>query len=142
MEKTAKKKFRLPISAYLLYLLLVSVLLTGVSLSKYVASTEGIDSARVAKFDVSLSGGSSVSLEAEGSQTQTLTVKNDSEVSVRCSLVAANVPAGVTVSYNPTSVDIAPGESKTVNVTFTAAADIPNEISANIGIDVQAEQID
>lgn len=45
-----KKSRRLPIHVILGYLLLLTVLLTGVTVSKYVTSTPGGDSARVAAF--------------------------------------------------------------------------------------------
>ncbi|MBR5512981.1 MAG: hypothetical protein IKV85_03210 [Ruminococcus sp.] len=50
MEKK-NKKFRLPLRAWLLYLVLVAFLSTGVTLSKYVTSTQGGDGARIIKFD-------------------------------------------------------------------------------------------
>lgn len=54
MEKKIKK-FRLPLRAWLLYLVLVAFLSTGVTLSKYVTSTQGGDSARIIKFgDISI----------------------------------------------------------------------------------------
>ncbi len=49
MEKKIKK-FRLPLRAWLLYLVLVAFLSTGVTLSKYVTSTQGGDGARIIKF--------------------------------------------------------------------------------------------
>lgn len=45
-----KKHTRLPIRAYLSYLLAATVVFTGVTFSKYVATSSAGDSARVAKF--------------------------------------------------------------------------------------------
>lgn len=45
-----KKRFHLPIRAYVLYLVIISVILTGVTLSRYTASSGGSDTARVAKM--------------------------------------------------------------------------------------------
>lgn len=46
----AKRKIHIPLRAYLLYLLLITFVLTGVTFSKYVTSTYGGDSARVAEL--------------------------------------------------------------------------------------------
>lgn len=45
-----KVKFHLPLRAYLLYLVLVSLVLTGVTFSRYITSSYGGDSARVVKM--------------------------------------------------------------------------------------------
>ena len=47
-EQKKKKRVRLPLRAYLLYLLVVTFALTGVTFSRYVASSDGGDAARVA----------------------------------------------------------------------------------------------
>lgn len=47
-SKPEKKKFRLPIKAYLMYFIVATILFTGVSLSKYAVSSGGSDSAGVA----------------------------------------------------------------------------------------------
>ncbi|MGN0165551.1 MAG: hypothetical protein ACI39R_05155 [Lachnospiraceae bacterium] len=46
-----KNKNRLPVRAYLIYLSVFLFLLTGVTFSKYVASSNGTDSARVASIE-------------------------------------------------------------------------------------------
>ncbi len=49
MEKQNKKaRLRLPLRAYILYLLLVAFALTGVTFSRYVTTSDGGDAARVA----------------------------------------------------------------------------------------------
>ncbi len=47
-EQKKKNRVRLPLRAYLLYLLVVTFALTGVTFSRYVASSDGGDAARVA----------------------------------------------------------------------------------------------
>lgn len=47
-EQKKKKRVRLPLRAYLLYLLVVTFALTGVTFSRYVTSSDGGDAARVA----------------------------------------------------------------------------------------------
>lgn len=47
-EKTSKNKLRLPLRAYLSYILLATLLFTGVSFSKFATTSSGQDSARVA----------------------------------------------------------------------------------------------
>lgn len=48
--KKNNKKFRLPLRAWLMYIILVAFLSTGVTLSKYVTSSKGGDMARIIKF--------------------------------------------------------------------------------------------
>lgn len=45
-----KKRIRLPVHVYLLYLLVATLIVTGVTFSKYLTSTNAGDSARVAAF--------------------------------------------------------------------------------------------
>ena len=45
-----KKRFHLPLRAYLLYLFLISLMLTGITFSSYISSSYGSDEARVAKI--------------------------------------------------------------------------------------------
>lgn len=47
-EQKKKNRVRLPLRAYLLYLLVVTFALTGVTFSRYVVSSDGRDAARVA----------------------------------------------------------------------------------------------
>lgn len=47
-----KNKMRLPLSAYLIYLLVLTTLITGVSFSSYVASSGAVEEARVAVMAV------------------------------------------------------------------------------------------
>ena len=55
-QKEKKKRIRLPFSAVLMYLLLIAILLSGVTFSRYVTGTAVADSARIAYMkDVSIS---------------------------------------------------------------------------------------
>ena len=49
MAKVKTKGGRLPVRAYLLYLLLISFMLTGVTFSRYITSSRGDEGARVVK---------------------------------------------------------------------------------------------
>lgn len=50
MFREKRRRVKLPLRAYLLYLALMSFLLTGVTFSKYVTRSSGGDSARVVKY--------------------------------------------------------------------------------------------
>lgn len=55
MMKSNKRKFTLPLRAWLLYLIVIAFLSTGVTLSRYVTSTNGNDGAGVIAFhDISI----------------------------------------------------------------------------------------
>lgn len=49
-NKKKNERFKLPLRAYLLYIAVVTFVLTGVTFSKYIISTSGADNARVATF--------------------------------------------------------------------------------------------
>ena len=56
IKKSKKKRIKLPFSAVLIYLLLIAILLSGVTFSRYVTGTTVADSARVAYMkDISIS---------------------------------------------------------------------------------------
>lgn len=48
-----KRKFHLPLSAWLSYLVIATLILSSISLARYTAATEDNSSARVAGFGVS-----------------------------------------------------------------------------------------
>lgn len=62
-----KKKARLPLSAYVTYLLIVTMIFTGVSFSKYATTASSESSARVAGFNVSVTEKSEVLAKNEES---------------------------------------------------------------------------
>lgn len=87
-----KKKFRLPLSAYLSYLLVACLLAMGVTFSGYVSSAGGSDSARVAKFEIEATSDGqdfpavliSAPLEPGETVIKKFTVTNKSETTVEC----------------------------------------------------------
>jgi len=108
-ENSPPQKRSIPIIRYLVYLLIVTTTITGISLSKYSTSISGEDSAKVAKFDVDVSlvstspplnndlGPNTDYIAYDSgilSKTYTFTVTNHSEVSVRARAVAEH-------KYNP-----------------------------------------
>lgn len=62
-EKRNKKRIRLPMSAYLIYLLVATLMFTGASFSSYVTNSEDGDSARVAAFRIHMDGDENGNLE-------------------------------------------------------------------------------
>lgn len=146
MERNGKKKrFRLPISAYITYLLLASFLLTGVTFSKYIAKTSSIDEVRVAKFGIEKSASdASFELEAGGTENYTFTVRNTSDVTLKYNLVLENLPAGIGVTVDDGKAygeerTLAVGGSEELTLTFTAAADAES-VEGSVAISVYAEQ--
>ncbi len=105
-KQNKKQKFRLPLSAWLSYLVAVTLLLGSVSLAKYTASTTDSSAARVAKFEVSAGPTGSrpekISLNTVERNTATypFTVHNTSEVVVTYTVILKNVPKGIDVSFN------------------------------------------
>jgi len=83
------EKFRLPLSAYLCYLLVATLLFTGVSFSKFASAAGGSDTARVAKFSVDAAAYEDNTLTMNcksiinaGADSYIFTVTSDSEVTV------------------------------------------------------------
>lgn len=89
-----KQKVRLPISAYLSYLLIATLLLTGVSFSKYATTGSADDSARVAL----------VMLDGRGTSETTLSLGDGTESAIY-EFYITNESAG-TISEVPLSYTI------------------------------------
>lgn len=109
--------FRLPLHAYLLYLLVATFLFTGVTFSSYVTTASGGDSARVAAGVLDVSSASpNISLGPENPTAEyTFTVSNYKDG--QCSEVAVQYDVTVTLDEPlPEGVSIQLG-SKTVNTT-------------------------
>lgn len=159
----------LPPYVYLGYLLLCTLLVTGVSLSSYLSQAKDSASARIAAGAISITtvSGSPVTLDnTNGSASGSLTFNvsnNDagavSEVAIRYDIVIqANLPAGVTMTLDEKTPSqsgntytfsnmgtFAAGKSQTIlhTLTFTGNFTAINASSEkNIDISVQAEQID
>ena len=85
-KKTGRK---IPFVAWLGYLLVVTMVVTGVTFSGYVSKSGGEDSARVAKFDVTenipVTYTTALTGMYPGSEnSQDFTVTSNSEVTVAC----------------------------------------------------------
>lgn len=149
-----KKAPRLPLSAYLSYLLVATFLFTGVSFSKFATTASGSDRARVAGFRVTVSGQQASAEDIElsvgdesSSGTYTFTVNNGSEVTVRYQLILENLPAGVVAVVSDgnalsTFRTLAPQNQEELTLTFTAAVDATAVDDQTVTVRVYAEQVD
>ena len=128
-HSTEKKKQSLPLIRYLIYLLLVTVTITGVSLSRYSTSVSTDDVARVAKFDVVVSpavpSGDVSAHAANGNKVYSFNVTNYSDVTVEVQLFVdsynTNQPTVTYVGSDPPVngwFRLAPNASRTVDVTI------------------------
>ena len=92
----------LPPAVYLAYLLILSLVLTGVTFSGYITSASGKDGARVAKFEIVTEQKLyETSIEADLIPGETkdvsLQIQNKSEVAVKCRILAANLTGNLPV---------------------------------------------
>lgn len=108
---TAKRP---PLFVYLGYILVASVLATGVTLSGYVSSTMGNDQARVAKFEIVEPGYQEVLVTADlvpGEQkSQVLEVQNKSEVAVEYTIAVKNTTNNLPLTFTVDGVGETGGE--------------------------------
>lgn len=99
-----RNSFHLPLSAWLSYLFIATLLFGSVSLARFTASTSGMDTARAAKFSVSAAvlGNASESMLLNPSENSSaayiFTVENQSEVVTEYRVIVSNVPVGVRVT--------------------------------------------
>ena len=159
-KKLLAEKRPMPIIRYLIYLLILTVTVTGVSLSRY-STTSAFkgDSARVADFDVEVTHdywnfGQNIDIDSvfnlPSGREYVFTVTNHSEVAVRARLIIENcnlAPSSISPSDaggSPTqsgwislAVNSAPQE---IRVRFYAAAIVPG--GNNVQMHVEYEQID
>ncbi|MCM1284966.1 MAG: hypothetical protein NC213_03365 [Acetobacter sp.] len=156
------KRFRLPLSAIVSYLLVVTLLLSGVSLARYTASATGSDSARMARFSVSATASADQPSLIELDNTEGISgeyafeVLNDSETAVQYTVVVGNLPPEVCVSIGSQAVtttdeintavfdavNLGAGQNDKDTITFTALDDAESDLYEDISVDVQFEQID
>ncbi|MCM1284915.1 MAG: hypothetical protein NC213_00225 [Acetobacter sp.] len=156
-----EKRFKISISAIVIYLLVVTLLLSGVSLARYTASATGSDSASMARFSVSATAGAGqpgvIELDsAEGTSGEyAFEVLNDSEMAVQYTVVVGNLPPEICVSIGSQAVtttdeintavfdaeNLEAGQKANRSITFTALDDADSDLYENIS-DVQFEQID
>jgi len=162
-----QRKRRIPLSVYLGYLLIVTLVVTGVTFSSYVTQTTGEDSARVAKFVVTAS-----SVETEkivfsdlipgDTETWEFTIDFDCEVAAQCKMLLTstnNLPLEYTLTHNGTLTDVtlgtpldiyqvAAGYTGTQTFTLTAKWDKNNNnikfmgMADAVTLSITTEQID
>lgn len=124
--KAETSRRSLPIVRYMLYLLIVTLTVSGVSLSRYATSSPGADQARVAKLDVVVThpgwNNYDVSSHATGgTKGYELRVTNNSEVAVRARLVIDG--SGGSVFASPSGwFDLPLGAWQDIAVTVTGTA--------------------
>ena len=161
MKKKCNVNIPLLLAGILFCLALISVNLTSNLYAKYSTSAAGSDSARVAKFDVRAtvdgSQPATIALTAGDSAptgTYTFTIKNNSEVVIKNSVIVKKVPDHVQVTLN----DAAPVTSSGTDITFDAgvlavgasavctltfsALEGSTTRTTNVSIQVVAEQVD
>ncbi|MBP3624735.1 MAG: hypothetical protein J6J05_02710 [Peptococcaceae bacterium] len=155
-KRSDKRKRKLPLTAVLTYLIVVTLVATGVSLSAYVSTASGGDEARVAKFEIVVTDSGRTELTANftaeikpGDTLGTFDVENKSEVAVQYSAevnnLTNNLPITATVTEGQ-SGKLQPGEKKAGAVTVrwnpTATdAEYMGKVDS-IQIVITAEQID
>lgn len=163
-----KPRFRLPLHVYMIYLLICTFLLTGVSFARYIATGSGSDGARVAAGAVEVSHDSNTKIEitrptddAPVTKGFSFTVSNkNSEVAIRYDVIVTlnePLPEGVSMTVDgkpcpgsgtvfsfPNAGVFSAGsnEIKTHTISFTGNYMTIDEASSRtITISVQSEQI-
>ena len=159
--KYSKKKNNLPIIRYLIYLMVVTMTVSGVSLSRYVSSSAVSDEARVAQFKVAVTQVDSANQPvtwsidefndvsahtiAAGSKQYIFNVKNNSEVKVEATFfldsqtyAGATPPAAATVSHTSPFI-LQPGGSQNVTVTIYGGREGIGKI---VKVHVEYKQVD
>lgn len=157
-----KNKVNIPLflAGILFFLTLISSSLTSNLIAKYSTTASGSDSARVAKFDVITSTNSQpdtielVSGDRDSSGTYKFTIKNNSEVVVKNSVIVEGVPSQVKVVFNVTGQtqmgagkltfdvgELGIGASVDCTLTFYADTNCDTQIK-DVTIQVLAEQVD
>lgn len=158
-----KNKVNIPLflAGILFCLTLISSSLTSNLIAKYSTTVSGSDSARVAKFDViatkDISQLDKIELvpgDRDSSGTYKFTIKNNSEVVVKYSVIVEGVPNQVKVVFNGTEktqtgtddltfdvgvLDIGAGVD--CSLTFSALDGSTTQV-AQVTIQVVAEQVD
>lgn len=101
-SRNSARKVRMPLWAWLCYLLAATLLFTGgASFSKYRSTASGTATARVAKFDVQTTAlGTNNPIILKGGDSSSggsyaFTVRNDSEVTVTSKVIVGGLPENV-----------------------------------------------
>lgn len=157
-----KQKFHLPLSAYISYLLIITLVLSGISLARYTSTSSDVDVARIAVFSVSATAKTGqhsllVLDSAEGNSGEyVFEVRNDSEIATKYTVSVKNLPANVNVrmgSQTVTSneendtvefdaINLGVGDADTCTLAFIALENAPSGTFSGVSVDVQFEQID
>lgn len=143
------------VAAVLVCLIFVTVHLMSGLFAKYTTSGNAPDSARVAKFDVNVSGEASnhvsISTLTATDNVYTFTVTNNSEVSVRYGCSASVSSAGVQSVFAPDSGYLVPGDTATVTLTFSVSdwdavtesmTDDEPTVTFDFSVSIVVEQVD
>ena len=158
MKNKNKVNIPLLLAGILFCLTLISSSLTSNLIAKYSTSTTGGDSERVAKFDVittkDIDKIELVPGDRDSSGTYKFTIKNNSEVVVKNSVIVENVPENVQVKFNNSASETSGGADITFDVgvldiggsvdctlTFYADTNCDTQIK-DVTIQVVAEQVD
>lgn len=158
-----KNKVNIPLflAGILFCLTLILISLTSNLIAKYSTTASGSDSARVAKFDViatkDISQLDKIELvpgDRDSSGTYKFTIKNNSEVVVKYSVIVKNVPVNVQVKFNDSDPvtssgtditfdvrELGIGKSVDCTLTFSALGGSTTQV-AQVTIQVVAEQVD
>ena len=162
MKNKNKVNIPLLLAGILFCLTLISISLTSNLIAKYSTTASGSDSARVAKFDVGTTTNSQpdkielVPGDSDSSGTYKFTIKNNSEVVVKNSVIVENVPenmqvkfkfnnsdpvysSGTDIAFDVGVLDI--GASVDCSLTFSALDGSTTQV-AQVTIQVVAEQVD
>lgn len=159
MKNKNKVNISLLLAGILFCLTLISISLTSNLIAKYSTTASGSDSARVAKFDVDTTTNSQpdkiklVPGDSDSSGTYKFTIKNNSEVVVKNTIIVNNVPNQVTVTYKETQListgsvltfdagELGIGKSVDCTLTFSALGGSATQVT-KVKIQVLAEQVD
>lgn len=146
-----KQRKKLPLSVYLVFLLTVTFLFSGVTFSKYYTDASASDSARVAKFDVRVSqSNAEMNLNTQNADTRQgeyiIKVTNNSEVKIQYTIQISNLPENVVVSLkNDTTAwnatrELGIGEEVSHTLIFNAEG-VEENLTAEMIVEVLAEQV-
>lgn len=143
-----------------IYLLIVTLISTGISFARYSTSVDSTGAARVAAFRITTTLASTTqtlnTTDGAASYVHSFTVTNSSEVAVNCGVTVSGIPDGVTATCTVGTTDkgtvangstiaigalMPGGTSETITLTFSVAKS--TKVSAtDISITVNAVQID
>ena len=133
--------------------MLITFSMMGGLYARYSTTVTGEASAKVAKFDVKVTGdsaGVAVNVSQATDNVYIVTIKNDSEVTVQYNLVAPSIE-GINATFDISSGTLGFGETVERRLTFTVAdwnlitknmSGNDDSISFNFTVTVNIEQVD